>query len=366
MTYEERLVQLKLKQKEYWQNRTENTFLAGEKDALQVVKDLKANYEKCIKDIELQINSFYGKYAVDNKVSLQDAKKLLNRDELKSFKLALKEIQDFANTNSLDKNYKAKLKELRAKLRISRLNELQTNIEYELNKLHVEVEDKVKDILSTTYEDGYYKTIYNFDKLFNVSSTFAGVNSKMIEKALNTKYLATNYTESLYKSKTNLLTILNQEIPRGLTLGQNPRKLSHGIAKRLNTDYNNTVRLVRTEYNKILNEASAEACSELGIPKYKILATLDSRTSEICRDEDGKLYNYKDKEVGVNFPPFHPNCRTTTIPYFEPDEFEDKIDVYIKDEEGNKTLITDDVQYDEWKNALKKKYNGKLQYEGGE
>ncbi len=46
------------------------------------------------------------------------------------------------------------------------------------------------------------------------------------------------------------------------------------------------------------------------IKGVQIVATLDSRTTEICMSEDGKVYPV---EEGPR-PPFHWNCRTTTIP----------------------------------------------------
>jgi uncharacterized protein with gpF-like domain len=39
---------------------------------------------------------------------------------------------------------------------------------------------------------------------------------------------------------------------------------------------------------------------------------LDSRTSEICRELNGKRFKLSEAEVGVNYPPMHPNCRSTT------------------------------------------------------
>src|SRR6185312_9957917 len=79
--------------------------------------------------------------------------------------------------------------------------------------------------------------------------------------------------------------------------------------------------LVRTEANFFHNAAAQDSYSDAGIDRYEILATLDSRTSPICREQDGKIYNEKDYEPGVTAPPFHVRCRTTTIPYFDESEY---------------------------------------------
>ena len=58
-----------------------------------------------------------------------------------------------------------------------------------------------------------------------------------------------NYSSLLWKNKDNLMNILEQQIPQGIVLGYNPRKLAQLASKKLKTNYNNTVRLIRTEYN---------------------------------------------------------------------------------------------------------------------
>lgn len=353
------------KQVEYWQGRNERTFLDGEKDILDYAESLKTQYTNASKRIEDEIQKFYGKFAVDNNYTMADLKKLLNRDELKSFKAELNNMANYMKMNFDDKDYMKNIKLLRAKNRISRLEELQTKINFEVEKLYNDVNISLGEQLEQSFEDGYYKTIFNQQKFLGFSDSFAMLNTKAIKKAVSTPYMTENYSDVLWKQKSNLTNILNQQIPQGIILGYNPTKLAREVvSKRVDKQYyNNAVRLIRTEYNLILNDATAQGYKEAGIEKYQILATLDSRTSDICREMDGEIIPIKEKEVGVNYPPFHPNCRTTTIPYFEPDEFDTEIEQYIKDEDGIKHKITDDTQYEEWKNALKPKKDGAAIYE---
>lgn len=351
------------KQIEYWTARNERTFLEGEKDILDYAESLKKQYTNAANRIEEEIQKFYGKFAVDNNYTMADLKKLLNRDELKSFKESIKDIADYAKEHKLDKDFETQIKILRAKSKISRLDELKTKINFEVEKLYSDVNDSLGEQLQKSFEDGYYKTIFNQQKFLGFSDNFAMLNQKAIQKAVTTPYMTENYSDVLWKNKTNLMNILNQQIPQGIILGYNPNKTAKIATQQLGSKYKSTTRLVRTEYNLILNDATAQGYKEAGIEKYQILATLDSRTSDICRDMDGEIFKVKEKEVGVNYPPFHPNCRTTTIPYFEPDEFDTEIEQYIKDEDGIKHKITDDTQYEEWKNALKPKKDGTVIYE---
>ena len=82
--------------------------------------------------------------------------------------------------------------------------------------------------------------------------------------------------------------------------------------------------------------------------RYEILATLDSHTSDICQEMDGKVFEMKDYEVGTTAPPFHPNCRSTTIPYFD-DEFTEDEERSARDDDTGKTYyVPTDMKYEEW------------------
>ena len=72
------------------------------------------------------------------------------------------------------------------------------------------------------------------------------------------------------------------------------------------------VSIVRTSVNQVANEASNrvyEANQDI-TKKYKYVATLDSRTSPICRALDGRVFEYGKGPK----PPQHFGCRSTTVP----------------------------------------------------
>ena len=310
------------KQIKYWQSRNERLFLDGEKQGLELAEALKANYERSLKRLTSELYIFYNEYAKEGKLTLQEAKRLLSKDELKTFHKQLNEYIKYAKENQFNDKI-TEIRLLKLKTRVSRLQSLEAKIDFELSKLTNETEIELDDYYKAIYEDGYYRTIFNVEKQLGFKLDFATLNTKLIEKTVSKNYNLANYSVGLgkvWENKDNLMQILNQAIPQGLTLGYNPKKLAEITSKKLKTNYNSTVRLMRTEYNLLLNEATADGYKACGIGQYQILATLDNRTSEICQEMDLEIFDLKDKEVGVNYPPFHPNCRTTTIPYYEPDE----------------------------------------------
>lgn len=338
----------------YWQKRAIDNFILGEKDSLKIARHLKTLYTQSIREIQTQINAFYGKYASQNDLTLDEAKQVLNRNELKDFKSYIKEMIKMGNRDDFSSEQMTEFKRLYNKARITRLEELEANIQFELDRLTVKNINNIQDLLSDTYEYNYYKTIYDNQKGLNLISSFSGLNKLAIQKAVNMKYQKANYSDRLWTSTNKLMTTLTQEIPRGIVLGYNPRKLASQVTKKLNTNYNSTVRLIRTEYSHILNQATIDGYKASGVKEYQILTTLDDRRCEDCKDYEGIIVKINEAQEGVDLPPFHPNCRCTTIPYFEKDEIDEMTD----EELNNIGFIT----YEEWKDGLIKLKDGKVIY----
>jgi SPP1 gp7 family putative phage head morphogenesis protein len=80
---------------------------------------------------------------------------------------------------------------------------------------------------------------------------------------------------------------------------------------------NQVMALVRTSINQVANSASQqvyEANQDI-TKKYRYVATLDTRTTAICRALDGREFEYGKGPM----PPQHFNCRSTTVPIIDPD-----------------------------------------------
>lgn len=80
---------------------------------------------------------------------------------------------------------------------------------------------------------------------------------------------------------------------------------------------NQVIALVRTSINQVANAASQqvyEANQDI-TKKYRYVATLDTRTSAICRALDGREFEYGKGPT----PPQHFNCRSTTVPIIDSD-----------------------------------------------
>ena len=76
-----------------------------------------------------------------------------------------------------------------------------------------------------------------------------------------------------------------------------------------------------TESAYFSSAAQKECFNELGVERYEIVGTFDKHMCPICGRFNGKVLDMKEFKEGITAPPFHPNCRCCTAPYF--DELED-------------------------------------------
>ena len=65
----------------------------------------------------------------------------------------------------------------------------------------------------------------------------------------------------------------------------------------------------------------------------------------MCRN---KVFRIVDAQTGINYPPMHPFCRSTTVPYFPPDEFDTPSVRAARDSEGKYYTVHADMSYKKW------------------
>ena len=121
------------------------------------------------------------------------------------------------------------------------------------------------------------------------------------------------WSERIWANKQLLQKKIERGLIDSLVRGLKKDDIVKELMDTFNTGFNNADRIVRTELNFVQNQACLDRFRNIA-SKYEIFAAIDSRTSQICRDMDGKVFNFTDAQVGITMPPFHAYCRTTILP----------------------------------------------------
>lgn len=335
---------------EYWAERALNEMLMGERSVLEYEDALLQAYTIALREIKKDIDAFFTRYANQHKISYAEARKRLTTPELKEFQALVNRWLAEAQAGKWSTEYITYLKKLAGSKYISRLEMLEADVRYQIELIEQKKYVDMTELLSINYLAAYYEKSYTLAHGTEIAVRFNAVSRAGVEKAIKTKWSQYNYSQTIWNDRDRLVRALSTIIPQSFSRGLSSNQLGDMIAKEMNASRNRGRTLARTEVNYVCNQADLDAYRVIGIEEYDFLATLDLRTSDICRSLDGTSHKVSQAKVGVNFPPMHPNCRSTTVPKFE-DDFDEDEERVARNEEGKTIRVPRRMTQEEYINT---------------
>ena len=334
---------------EYWKKRMEAIEKKSHSKGLEYAQFAEKQFYRAQKIIEKEIAWWYARIAENNEISYSAARELLRKDELEEFHWSVEEYIKKGELSNYTDQWKAQLENASAKVHIKRLEAMKLQMQQECEVLYGNLHDGLDEKLKEIYTDGYYRTAYEIQKGTGVGYAFNRLDNRKIEEAVNTAWAqdGKNFSDRLWQEKDKLVRELNAELTQSIIMGGDCSKAIEKLAKRLNVSKYNVGRLVMTETAAIHARSQKKCYEELAVEEFEFLATLDSKTSAICQEMDGKHFPMEQYEIGVTAPPLHPWCRSCTVPYFEDDKALSKR--AARGADGKTYLVPADMTYEEWK-----------------
>ena len=296
-----------LSNRDYWANRARQDKIKVIKTGEQGIDNLKRILKKNLDDVDKKIKEFYEKYG-DN-----PAEKL-SYAEFEKYK------QNLARKARLypqDKTLQKLAKQDIPKYKIDRLRALQTDLQIQLTEA------------TAGQEAGIYKTLQDVGKVpqATLAKRFADsfglefntIASRKMKQLMTADWCqGKNWSERIWADREIVGEKLTEILEKGIPQGTSRQKMARELKNVTYNSYNNAFRLIRTETAHLDGQVKLEKFKQIQEKsgrklKYQYDAFLDSRTSKICRELDGKSFWVDDAEVEVNFYPMHPNCRSTVV-----------------------------------------------------
>lgn len=337
---------------EYWARR----FAALEKTQIksdaELAEEIDKLYRQAQREIESKISRWYMKFAQNNEISMADAKKLLKQGDLEEFKWSVDEYIQHGE-NNLDDAFTKQLVNASSNVHISRYESLLTELQATAVSLMGNQETKLTEHLKDAYSKAYRHTAYEIQKGTGVGFRIGGIDEKSLETVLKKPWAAdgSNFSDRIWKDKQSLLSELDTQLKRNILLGKGPDEAAAAIAKRFETSKANAYRLIQTESAAISSKAHEDCFHDLDVEEFEIVETLDRHTCPICGAMDGKHFPMTDYAIGVTVPPFHPNCRGTTVPYYA--DLEGYGERAARNANGETYFVPVDTTYEQWEKSQK-------------
>lgn len=335
---------------DYWQGRMEALEDSQYQRSAAYYQDVQKQFRAADKDMQSDIEKWYQRLADNNDISYAGAKRLLKKNELEEFHWSVKQYIKAGEENAVDKRWMKQLENASARYHISYLEAMKLQTQQHAELLSAEFEDGITDFLHKSYGNQYYHAAFEIAKGTGAGANLAKLNTKTVDIIVKKPWAqdGKNFSDRIWTNKEKLVNSLHTELTQSIIRGADPKQAIKNLADTMAVGKAQAGRLVMTESAAIASAAQKDCLNDLGVEKYQILATLDDRTSQICQDLDGEVFDMKDYEVGVTAPPFHPNCRTTTVPYFN-DEFTGGEERAARGEDGKISYVPADMKYGDWK-----------------
>lgn len=337
----------------YWAKRYEDESERAFGLGKMTSRNLRKQADIIIRRMEKNVNDWYQRYADENGISLADARKELNARELKAFKMTLEEYRRQAEQEGLSDEYKRMLKQASIRKRLDREQELYINTVHELERWAKTQDADISDLLNKVYESTNYHTAHLTQTMKGEYGKYGQVDPNTVQRIIHSPWApdGKDFSERIWDNRKKLAKTMQSEFTQAMIIGQGTADISKAIVKNINTSYSNANRLVETELARVHSQAFMDCMAELDVDAVEILATLDSKTSPICRRMDGKIVQRKDAKPGITIPPFHCHCRSTTVPYLG----DDLADIAgngtraARDPKTGKTVFVEgELDYGEW------------------
>jgi SPP1 gp7 family putative phage head morphogenesis protein len=339
-----------MKNEEYWAKRKANLIYEQMDKAEKQADKFDEIYKQSKAYLDKQINKVFDKFQRDYGLSERDARHVLkNMKDQKD----LNELRKVLEARPNDPNIQRLLADLDSPAyayRMKRLERLNDDLDRMRESIYHSEKNGSDAFYSELMKDSYYKATFDLQQQTGLAYSFSGLPESEIKHLQSFSWIGdgSTYSIDIWKNTGKLASSIKDELLISLMTGRGTRETTQAIAERFNVGQNDARRLVRTESAFFHNQMELLSYEEADIEKYIFVAVLDKRTSRICQEHDNIVYRVDEAEPGVNHPPMHPWCRSTTVAYDEDADYS-KLKRRARNPETGKTeLVPADMTYKEW------------------
>ena len=305
---------------EYWEERYRVEEKARELADKRVAFQLQGVYQQHSNNIQKEIDSFWQKYADSEGITKLQAKQRADKLDMVNVEFKAKQLVERANRlrkrgqkvtskdftraeNDLMRLYNLKMK-------TSRLEVLQANIklhQYDLALSEFEIIDKHL-IESIRRENLFSAGVLNM--------TLGSFESSKIsaDSIVYANFSNATWSSRVWERQNELRNIVKKGVADTVLRGKGTNILINSLKKEFDVSYGYARRLAVTESARVYSEAQKSNYEANDVEWFEIMTEL--KACQICQPFNGRIFKVSEMVPALNAPPFHPNCRCTTVPHF--------------------------------------------------
>ena len=304
----------------YWEDRYRAEEKARELADKRVAYQLHGVYQQHANNIQKEIDSFWQRYADKEGITKLEAKQRADRLDMVNVEFKARQLVERANhirergqkvtSEDFTKAENDLMRLYNLKMKTSRLEVLQANI-----KLHQ------YDLALSEFEiiDKHLTESIRRENLFSAGVLNMTLGSFEASKVSADTIIYANFNNATWSSRiwerqSELRDIVKKGVTDTVLRGKGTNVLINNLRKEFDVSYGYARRLAVTESARVYSEAQKANYEANGVEEFEIMTEL--KACKICQPFNGKVFKVSELVPALNAPPFHPNCRCTTVPHF--------------------------------------------------
>ena len=305
---------------EYWESRYRAEEKARELADKRVAFQLQGIYQQHANNIQKEIDSFWQMYADSEGITKLQAKQRADKLDMVNVEFKAKQLVERAN-RLRERGQKVTSKDFtraendlmrlyNLKMKTSRLEVLQANIklhQYELALNEFEIIDRHL-IESIRRENLFSAGVLNM--------TLGSFESSKIsaDSIVYANFEDASWSSRVWERQNELRNIVKKGVADTVLRGKGTNVLINSLKKEFDVSYGYARRLAVTESARVYSEAQKSNYEANDVEWFEIMTEL--KACQICQPFNGRIFKVSEMVPALNAPPFHPNCRCTTVPHF--------------------------------------------------
>ena len=332
----------------YWTDRAALRQAVYDRSSAHTMGIVSDAHKRMLGDLREDARRIIGNFEKAFDLTPTEAKRLLKSPLPAKEAAILRERIDLITDPAYKKLMQAKVSSGAYAHRLNRLEGIQMSAETAAIKVADVEKTVVLQHLEDTIYQGYNRTMFDVQKYTGIAFRFDGVDERRVKQILRNQWSGKSFSTRVWLNNEEMARQLSRALTERVMQGKTTRETFQALSNLSDMGRMAANRLLSTETNYIANQATAEAYEDAGITHYIYTAVLDGRTSTKCQGLDGQKFALVDKEVGVNYPPAHPWCRSFPSPYIDDELMKTQIRWARNIKTGEDMKVPRNISYKEW------------------
>ena len=334
--------------RDYWERRAAKRMYEDMKTAEAAADDVENLYSRASLYVQQQGSQIFDTFRRETGLTEQEALKLLQQVKIPTDFQAILEYLDSIKDPAKRKTVIDWLNASATRSRLARLASLQQAIDNLVPLLYAEELKLHEEAYQEIIQRSFLQSTFDIQQFSGYGQRVAPLDAAQIDKLMRERWLGSNYSRRLWVNTSRLAKSLRDEMMVSFLTGRSQLEAWRAIDDEFGKGQHASRRLIRTESNYMANQAHLEAYKQAGIEEYIYVATLDLKTSKVCRGLDGKKFMVAKAMPGKNYPPMHPWCRSTTIAWIPAKLLAKMKRDALEPKTGRHIKIPANMTYDDW------------------